>query len=234
MMNLRLAMPELLVDLARLPELAAVADDSDAVTLGAWVTHAPIEDGWVPDPSRGLVPGAAVTLAYRAIRTRGAIGGSLSLADPAAEWPAVLVALDAEAMISGPNGARTLKCTQFISGIFETRLAPDEIIEGVRILKPSAEARWEYLKLSRKSGEFASAVAVVIADHGRGHRNVVLGVANGAPLVLDGASPLVFQGARGIRDGLAGNTCRCTGYTNIVTAIAEAAKEIAKEAPNAQ
>ena len=211
MMNLRLATPGLLIDIARLPELAAVTDDADAVTFGACVTHAAIEDGRVPDPSRGLMPRAATTLAYRAIRTRGTIGGSLALADPAAEWPAVLVALDAEAMISGPSGGRSLKCTEFITGIFDTRLAPDEIIERVRIPKLSAEARWGYLKLSRKSGEFASALAVVIADRGRGHCRVVLGVANGAPLVLDDTSRRVSEGAHDeIRGAIAADLDRAT------------------------
>ena len=211
MMNLRLATPGLLIDIARLPELAAVADDADAVTVGACVTHAAIEDGQVADPSRGLMPRVAATLAYRAIRTRGTIGGSLALSDPAAEWPAVLTALDAEAMISGPSGGRSLKCTEFTTGIFETRLAPDEIIEGVRIPKLSAEARWGYLKLSRKSGEFASALAVVIVDRGRGHCRVVLGVANGAPLVLDDTSRLVSEGARGeIRGAVAADLDRAT------------------------
>src|SRR5271169_3509389 len=150
LMNLRVATPGLLIDIARLPELAAVADDADAVTLGACVTHAAIEDGRVADPSRGLMPRVAATLAYRAIRTRGTIGGSLALSDPAAEWPAVLTALDAEAMISGPGGRRSIKCTEFTTGVFETTLGPDEIIESVRIPGLSADARWGYLKLCRK------------------------------------------------------------------------------------
>jgi aerobic carbon-monoxide dehydrogenase medium subunit len=209
MMNLRLATPGLLIDIARLPELAVVADDADAVTLGACVTHAAIEDGQVADPSRGLMPRVAATLAYRAIRTRGTIGGSLALSDPAAEWPAVLTALDAEAMISGPSGGRSLKCTELTTGIFETRLAADEIIECLRIPKLSAEARWGYLKLSRKSGEFASALAVVIADRGRGHCRVVIGAANGAPLVLDDTSRLVSEGAIGeIRGSVAADLDR--------------------------
>jgi aerobic carbon-monoxide dehydrogenase medium subunit len=197
MMNLRIASPGLLVDIARVPELAAVAEDGDAVTLGACVTHAAIEDGRVADPSRGLMPRAAATLGYRAIRTRGTIGGSLALADPSAEWPAVFAALDAEVMLTGPSGQRSLKCTEFGTGIFETRLNSDEIIESVRIRKLSVDARWGYLKLCRKSGEFASALAVVVADRGRGYSRVVLGAANGAPLVLPDASRLVFEGGGG-------------------------------------
>jgi len=197
MMNLRLASPGLLVDIARLPELAAVRDDSDSVTLGACVTHAAIEDGRVADPSRGLMPRVAATLGYRAIRTRGTIGGSLALSDPAAEWPAVLAALEAEVTLCSPTAQRSLKCTEFTTGIFETKLAAGEIIEGVRIPKLSADARWGYLKLCRKSGEFASALAVVIADRRRSHWRVVLGAANGAPLVLDDTSRLVSAGGGG-------------------------------------
>ena len=185
MMNLRIAMPALLIDIARLSELASVAEEGDAVTLGACVTHAAIEDGRVPDPSRGLMPRAAASLAYRAIRTRGTIGGSLALADPAAEWPAVMAALDAGVTVRGPNGRRSFECAEFATGIFQTLLGDDEIVESVRIPKLSGDARWGYVKLCRKSGEFADALAIAVADRARGHCRVVLGAANGAPLVLD-------------------------------------------------
>jgi carbon-monoxide dehydrogenase medium subunit len=193
MMNLRAASPGLLIDIARLPELTAVADEADSVMLGACVTHAAIEDGKFADPSRGLMPKAAATLAYRAIRTRGTIGGSMALSDPAAEWPAVLAALDAEVVVSSPGGRRSLNCAEFATGIFETKLAPDEIIENVRIPKLSPDARWGYLKLSRKTGEFAAALAIAVADRRRGHCRVVIGAANGAPLILDHASRLVSR-----------------------------------------
>jgi carbon-monoxide dehydrogenase medium subunit len=196
MMNLRVASPGLLIDISRLPELSSVSDDGEAVTVGACVTHAAIEDGRVADPSRGLMPRGAATLAYRAIRNRGTIGGSLALSDPAAEWPAVLTALDAEVMVCGPGGRQPIKCAEFATGVFETVLAADEIIESVRIPKLSADARWGYLKLCRKSGEFAGALAVAVADHTRGHCRVVLGAANGAPLVLDETSRLVSSGGR--------------------------------------
>src|SRR5438309_7864021 len=75
MMNLRVASPGLLIDIGRLPELSSVSDEKDAVTIGAGITHAAIEDGRVADPSRGLMPRAAASLAYRAIRNRGTIGG---------------------------------------------------------------------------------------------------------------------------------------------------------------
>src|SRR5437870_5949677 len=117
MMNLRVASPGLLIDISRLPELSSATDATDGVTFGACVTHAAIEDGRVPDPSRGLMPRVAASLAYRAIRTRGTIGGSLALADPAAEWPVVLTALDAELALLGPSGRRSLTCAGFATGI---------------------------------------------------------------------------------------------------------------------
>jgi aerobic carbon-monoxide dehydrogenase medium subunit len=196
LMNLRLATPALLIDIARLSELALISEGEDAVILGAGVTHAMIEDARVPDPSRGLMPHAAASLAYRAIRTRGTIGGSLALADPAAEWPAVLAALDAEASVCGPSGRRALKCVGFATGIYETRLAEDEIVETVRIPKLSADARWGYVKLARKSGEFANALAVAVTDRARGYCRVVLGAANGAPLVLAEASRVLADADR--------------------------------------
>ena len=200
MMNLRVASPGLLIDISRLADLSSVSDDADAVTIGACVTHAAIEDGRVADPSRGLMPRVAAGLAYRAIRNRGTIGGSLALSDPAAEWPAVLTSLDAEIMVCGSGGRRSVKCSEFTTGVFETVLAADEIIESVHIPKLSANARWGYLKLCRKSGEFASALAVAIADQTRGHCRVVLGAADGAPLVLNETSR--FVSSRGRDDDL--------------------------------
>jgi carbon-monoxide dehydrogenase medium subunit len=196
MMNLRIASTGLLIDIARLPELTSAADDDESVTLGACITHAAIEDGRVPDPSRGLMPCAAASLAYRAIRNRGTIGGSLALADPAAEWPAVLAALDADAVLCGPDHRRSLKCSDFATGIYETRLADDEILVGIRIPRLSADARWGYLKLCRKSGEFANALAVAVADRARGHCRIVLGAANGAPLMLAAASQALSEDPR--------------------------------------
>ena len=203
MLNLRVASPGVLIDISRLPELNAVSEEADIVTVGACVTHAAIEDGRVADPSRGLMPRVAATLAYRAIRTRGTIGGSLALSDPAAEWPTVLPALDAEVLVCGAGGRRSIRCAEFTTGIFETKLAADEIVEGVRIPKLSATARWGYLKLCRKSGEFANALAVVVADHTRGHSRVVLGAANGAPLMLEHTSRLLANGGREIGDAVA-------------------------------
>ena len=102
MLNLRLAQPALLVDITRIAELAAVREHADAITLGATVTHAAIEDGRVADPTGGFLARVARGIAYRAVRTRGTIGGSLAHADPAADWLACLTALGAEVVLRGP------------------------------------------------------------------------------------------------------------------------------------
>lgn len=184
LMNLRVAGPETVIDISRLPELTTTSEDADSVTFGACVTHSAIEDRRVPDPSCGLMPRVAQTLAYRAIRTRGTLGGSLALADPAAEWPAVLAALDAEVILAGPAGRRTVKCADFITGVYETHLGAGEIVAAVRVPKLSTAARWGFIKLARKSGEFALSFAVAVHDPARGYARVVLGAADGAPLVL--------------------------------------------------
>ena len=107
MLNLRLAQPALLVDITRIPELAARHEDGDAITIGATVTHAAIEDGRVPDPTGGFLARVARGIAYRAVRTRGTIGGSLAHADPAADWLACLAALGRRGCRSRvPHGSR--------------------------------------------------------------------------------------------------------------------------------
>jgi carbon-monoxide dehydrogenase medium subunit len=196
MMNLRLAAPDLLVDIARLPELTGAEANAEGVALGAAVTHASVEDETVPDPSQGLMPRVAAELAYRAVRNCGTIGGSLALADPAAEWPVVLAALGAEVRIYGATGRRSLECGELATGVFETRLGRDEIIERVHIPRLSAAARWGYVKLCRKLGEFAQALAVAVLDPARGHARVVIGAANGPPLLLADASAALAAGRR--------------------------------------
>jgi carbon-monoxide dehydrogenase medium subunit len=194
MMNLRVASPGLLVDIARLPDLGSVTEEDSTVFYGACVTHAMIEDRVGPDPSQGLMPKIAETLAYRAVRNRGTIGGSLALADPAAEWPAVLAALDATAIIEGWNGKKAVACKDFVTGIYETRLGAGEIIVAIWVPKLSPQARWGYVKLARKAGEFALSLAVAVRDPARGYARVVLGAADGPPLVLDATSRLCARG----------------------------------------
>ncbi|MDH0745173.1 FAD binding domain-containing protein [Pseudomonas sp. GD03842] len=191
MMNLRLVQPEQLVDVRRLPELNQVQDLADSVVLGAATTHAAIEDGRVPDASAGLMPFVARGIAYRAVRNRGTLGGSLAHADPAADWVNVMALLDADIMLLGPEGERTVKADGFMLGAFTTHLAEDELIRAVRIPKVSSAARWSYYKFNRKTGEFAEAIAAFMDDPARGVRRAIIGAVDGPPLVIEQAGALI-------------------------------------------
>lgn len=191
MMNLRLVQPEHLIDVRRLAELRGVLEEAGSIVLGAATTHASIEDGIVADPSQGLMPYVARGIAYRAVRNRGTLGGSLAHADPAADWVNVMALLDADILLLGPQGERSVKAATFMLGAFTTELAEDEIIRAVRIPRLSAGARWSYYKFNRKTGEFAEAIAAFVDDPLRGVRRAIIGAVDGAPLVIEDASALI-------------------------------------------
>jgi carbon-monoxide dehydrogenase medium subunit len=193
MMSLRLASPALLIDISSLPELTTFSEDKSAISLGACITHAAIEDRRVPDPSRGLMPRVASGLSYRAVRTRGTIGGSLALADPAAEWPTVLTALGAHVTLISRAGRRKLSVAELITGVYETQI-DGEVLELIEIPKLSDGARWGYVKLSRKSGAFANSIAAVVRDPRRSYARAVVGAVNGPPIILQHTSRVVDVG----------------------------------------
>jgi hypothetical protein len=125
----------------RIPELAAVTEDVDAVTIGATVTHAAVEDDRVADPTGGFLRRVAHGIAYRAVRTRGTIGGSLAHADPAADWLSCLTALGAQVVVAGAGGTRRINVESFVRGAMETELAGDELLVAVRVPRFSRAAR---------------------------------------------------------------------------------------------
>jgi carbon-monoxide dehydrogenase medium subunit len=184
MLNLRLTQPALLVDITRIPELAAVGQDAEAATIGATVTHAAIEDGRVPDPTGGFLARVARGIAYRAVRTRGTIGGSLAHADPAADWVSCLSALGAQVSIAGAEGTRNMALEGFVRAAMETALARDELLTAVRIPRFSRAARFGFHKICRKKGEFAEAIGVVAYDPESAVYCAVSGATDGRPLVL--------------------------------------------------
>jgi carbon-monoxide dehydrogenase medium subunit len=187
MLNLRLAQPRLVVDVRGVPELLDVSDTGDAVFFGGCVTHAAIEDGRVSDPSQGLMREAAANIAYRAVRNRGTIGGSLCHADPSADWPNVLPVLGAIAVIAGASGRREVPVEQFMTGAFSTVLKDEEVLLGVRVPKLSESARWGHYKFCRKPGEFAEAMAALVVDRERNVCRAVIGATHGVPHVIHDA-----------------------------------------------
>lgn len=190
MLNLRLAQPDLLVDLTAIAELKSVEQTTDALELGACITHADIEDGRVPDVTNGALASVAHGIAYRAVRNRGTIGGSLAHADPAADWVNFLAVIGAEAVIRGQSGQRVVPVEQFMTGVFETALAPGELLQAIRIPRLSRTARWGYYKACRKTGEFAYASGAVLHDPARGVCRAVIGALEAKPIVLADARAL--------------------------------------------
>ncbi len=179
MLNLRAARPDCIVPLTGLDELHGVEDATDALTLGAATTHAAIADGRTPDillGGRPVLARIAAGIAYRAVRTRGTIGGSLCHADPAADWLTTLTALGAIILTT----ERALAIEGFITGPYGTALHPGEIVRAVRIPRPPAGAGWGYHKLCRKPGEFAHAMAACLVT---GTTRIVVGAVGGKPIV---------------------------------------------------
>jgi carbon-monoxide dehydrogenase medium subunit len=190
MLNLRLVEPELIVDITGLSELKQAERSGDELVIGACITHGDIEDGRIPDVTRGAMQRVAGAIAYRAVRNRGTIGGSLSHADPAADWVSALSALGARVMLRSVAGVRDLAVEEFVTGALESALQPGEIVEAVRVPVMTPSARWGYVKACRKPGEFAHAIAAVVIDPESATARAVVGALHAAPIVLGDAAAL--------------------------------------------
>jgi carbon-monoxide dehydrogenase medium subunit len=148
------------------------------------VTHAEIEDGDHALLRDTPLPSVAAGIAYRAVRNRGTIGGSLAHADPAADWLVVSVAFGANIEISSSAGTRTVAAEAFMLGAYTTVLAEDDVISAVLFPAASPSMRWGYSKLCRKTGEFAEASCAAYFDAARGVARIAIGALSGAPKVL--------------------------------------------------
>jgi carbon-monoxide dehydrogenase medium subunit len=205
MMNLRLAQPSLVVDIAGIREMRRAELSNGELYLGAGVTHAMIEDRKTPDATNGMLPFVASGIAYRGVRNRGTIGGSLAHADPAADWPTALLALGVSIDAVGSKGVRTLSLEAFLVGAYTTALESNEVLTGVRVPRLSPKARWSYYKVARKTGEFAHTIGAAVLDPEHGVRRVVLGGTGRAPMLVEGAArrldrPLSIADAAAILD----------------------------------
>ena len=196
MLNLRLARPSLLVDISRLEPLARVEDIGPACRIGACVTHSRIED------MRGQLAGGemlcevAAVIAYRTIRNRGTIGGSIAHADPAADWPLALSALGATVNITSTVGTRAMPLEKFLLGAFTTALREDEIIESFDVPKLSRVGRYGYYKFCRKTGEYAEASAAAVFDPETRAARIYFGALRPAPVALSGLARRIAQEGR--------------------------------------
>lgn len=197
MLNLRLATPALVVDLGSVASLRRIERRGTTLSIGAGVTHAMVEDRADASPTGRLLSFVASTIAFRAIRNRGTIGGSLAHADPAADWMATTLLLDAQMSLFGPSGTRRVTASEFFKGAFATDLRSNEIIEAVDIEELSGEACWGYYKICRKVGEFPEAIGAIVLDPARRLARVIAGALEGPPVALQDLAVAVA------RDGLA-------------------------------
>ncbi len=214
MLNMRLVQPELLVDITAIPALKRIEDTGSDLIVGACVTHADFEDRRVPDVTAGALAGVARGIAYRAVRNRGTVGGSLTHADPSADWISILSAVGARVILRSASGVREVAVEDYMLGALAADLNPGELLEAVRIPKCSASARWGYFKSCRKTGEFAHAIGAVLVDPDRGVFRAVMGATETRPiLVIDRAA---LFGASGFSTGAAEEVAQAAGMGDLL------------------
>ena len=199
MLNLRLVRVGLLVDVARIEELRVVEDLGDRWRIGASVTHARLEDAHGKLDGLNPITRVAGGIAYRAIRNKGTMGGSLAHADPAADWPLVLAAAGATVHVRGKDRRRVVPADMFLRGAFTVDLVADELIEYIEVPKLTSSARFGYYKFCRKTGEFPEASAAVVFDPDRQVARVFVGALDGPPRSLPAlAASVARKGSTGI------------------------------------
>lgn len=169
-LNLRLAAPSFLLDLAGIGELRGIrVSPSGAITLGALTTHRQVERSAEIAMLLPLLSRAMRSVAHVQIRNRGTIGGSLCHADPAAEWPALCLACDARMLAAAPRGQRTIAAADFHVGLFTTALEPTELLTAVEFPAWPAARRWGFYEVAQRSGDFAMVGAAVTVDLDASH-----------------------------------------------------------------
>ena len=165
LLKLRFAAPEVLVDIGRIPGLTFVRRDDPVLSVGATTTHAQVEASKTLSERCPVFTDAAAVIADPLVRNLGTIGGSIVHADPAGDWSAVLLAVDAEARVTGSRGERTIRAEELVLGPFTPALEPDELLTEIHVSAPKVTTAYE--KLMRRTGDFATvgvAVSLRVVD----------------------------------------------------------------------
>jgi len=165
-MRLRLARPALLVDIGRVSDLSYVREEGDAIAIGALTRHKDVAASPVLREHCAIVSHTAGQVGDPQVRHRGTIGGSIAHGDPASDLPTVTLALHGELVARGPGGDRAIPAREFFTGVFQTALAPNEVLVEIRVPKLGS-AGWSYTKMSRRAQDWAT-VAVAAVVHGNG------------------------------------------------------------------
>jgi CO/xanthine dehydrogenase FAD-binding subunit len=196
LLNFRLSRPAALVDMNRIADLAYIRHEGGQLRLGAMTRQRTIEFSPLIRDQQPLLHEATTLVAHLPIRTRGTIGGSLAHADPAAEYPAVATALEAELVVRGPEGERILRPEEFFLTYLTTTLAPDEILVEIRLPTASPTSGWAFEEFTRRHGDFAivgiAALLDVDGEHCQAVRLVAAGVGQ-APIRLHAAEAILTQ-----------------------------------------
>jgi carbon-monoxide dehydrogenase medium subunit len=194
-LNMRLSAPELLVDITGLAELKGITLEQGVVRIGALATHAQIEASDVITKHLPLLAQAVRHIAHPAIRNRGTLGGSLALADPAAEYPACVLAMEAVIFVRGSLGQRQIRAADFFKGLFETGLQPGELLAAVEITAQLKDERSVFLELARRQGDYATIGLAAFAANGA-KRLAFFGAADRAVLATNAAQAKDLESAK--------------------------------------
>jgi carbon-monoxide dehydrogenase medium subunit len=163
-LNLRLSEPSVLIDITSLDELKGITVVGDQLRIGALVTHTEIEDSQLIAQHAPLLKAAVPHIAHRAIRNLGTWGGSLAYGDPAAEWPACSLALNAVMLIAGPDGERRICAQEFFIDLYTTSLQENEILIATEMPIASSAQVFYFHELARRHGDYAVAGAALVAQ----------------------------------------------------------------------
>jgi carbon-monoxide dehydrogenase medium subunit len=197
-MKLRLAQPSLLIDIGRIKDLAYITEDDGQIRIGAMTTHYQLEASERLKDVCPLLPECAAHIGDVQVRNKGTIGGSLAHADPAADWPAAILALDAEMVAVSPQGERVIKAGDFFVDMLTTALEPNEILREIRVAQLQGKTGQSYMKVAHPASGFAVvgvAVHLTRGDDGR---------CQSASIGITGVATKAYR-ASGVEDALKGN-----------------------------
>lgn len=219
-MKLRLNMPEALVDISKIEALKEIRDNGESITIGAGATHGDISINPVLKKHVPVVAAAAGAIGDIQVRNRGTIGGSIAHADPSADWPAVLLAVDAKIVMASASGERVVDIDQFFKGFYETALVDGEIITEIKIPKSKANKNSSYAKFSQPASRFAI-VGCAVAVEMEGPK------VSRARVAFTGVSDTAYR-ARSIEEALVGGDlseehleAACKGATSGVDVMSD-------------
>jgi len=200
-MKLRIARPALLVDIGRIGDLSYLREDGDAIAIGALTRHKDVAASVLLRDHCPIIPYTAGQVGDPQVRHRGTIGGSIAHGDPASDLPTVILALDGELVARGKGGERTIAARDFFIGVFQTALAPDELLVEVRVPKLGPQG-WSYVKMARRAQDWATvAVAAVVERTNGSIGKASIALTNmGATTLRAAASEEALAGAASLAD----------------------------------